>query len=299
MSIEVKRIRGSGFALDFSKKGITMTKVVLITGASSGIGRLTAELMAQHGWQVVATARNTTPLQAWGSERNISVVQLDVTDDSSIAAAVKQTTDRFGSIDVLVNNAGYGQLGPLEGTSTEEVELQFRTNVFGTINCIRHVMPVMRAKHTGTIINISSVGGRTATPFLSLYHATKFAIEGFSESFRYEAALHGIRIKVIEPGHFKTGFLSRSLRRATHSAYDAQLDNYLQWVNEDDQKAPTAEPVAQAILKAAEDPSNKLRYPVNGAFVLALTTLLPDSICRAMLAAGLHRRPRAKALTSA
>jgi NAD(P)-dependent dehydrogenase (short-subunit alcohol dehydrogenase family) len=221
-----------------------------------------------------------------------------VTDDSSISAAIKQTTERLGGIDALVNNAGYGQFGPLEGTSAAEIELQFRTNLLGTINCIRHVMPVMRAKRSGTIINISSVGGRTATPFLSLYHASKFAIEGFSESFRYEAALHGIRIKVIEPGHFKTNFLGRSLRRSSHSAYDTQLDNYSLWVNEDDQKAPTPEPVAQAILKAAEDTSNKLRYPVNGAFVLALTSLLPDSMCRAMLAAGLTRRPRIRAVTN-
>jgi NAD(P)-dependent dehydrogenase (short-subunit alcohol dehydrogenase family) len=254
--------------------------------------------MAQHGWQVVATARDIAPLQSWASERKISVAQLDVTDDSSISAAIKQTTERLGGIDALVNNAGYGQFGPLEGTSAAEIELQFRTNLLGTINCIRHVMPVMRAKRSGTIINISSVGGRTATPFLSLYHASKFAIEGFSESFRYEAALHGIRIKVIEPGHFKTNFLGRSLRRSSHSAYDTQLDNYSLWVNEDDQKAPTPEPVAQAILKAAEDTSNKLRYPVNGAFVLALTSLLPDSMCRAMLAAGLTRRPRIRAVTN-
>jgi NAD(P)-dependent dehydrogenase (short-subunit alcohol dehydrogenase family) len=276
-----------------------MTKVVLITGASSGIGRLTAELMARHGWQVVATARDAKALEALVGQPGISAIQLDVTDDASIASAIKQTVERFGGVDVLVNNAGYGHYGPLEGTSAEEVELQFRTNVFGTINCIRHVMPVMRAKRSGTIINLSSVGGRTATPFLSLYHASKFAIEGFSESFRYEAALHGVRIKVVEPGHFKTNFLGRSLRRSSHSEYEKQLDNYSLWVNDDDRKAPTPEPVAEAILRAAEDSSNKLRYPVNGAFVIGMTTLLPDSWCRAMLAAGLTRRPRIKAAANA
>jgi len=189
---------------DNRKAVIEVTKKVLITGVSSGIGRLTAELMAQHGWQVAATSRDPLPLASWANQHNISVFPLDVTSEVSVAAAVPAVVESFGRIDVLVNNAGYGLFGPLEGATIEEVEIQFRTNLFGVIALIRHVMPIMRKQHSGTIINVSSIGGRTAAPFASLYHASKFAIEGFSESFRYEASLHGIRVKLVEPEHFKT-----------------------------------------------------------------------------------------------
>jgi NAD(P)-dependent dehydrogenase (short-subunit alcohol dehydrogenase family) len=269
-----------------------MAKTALITGASSGIGRVTAELMAQRGWQVAATSRNPAELQTWASALNITALQLDVADEASVAAAVSSTVDRFGRIDVLVNNAGYGLFGPLEGATVEEIEQQFRTNVFGVIALIRHVMPLMRSQGGGTIINVSSIGGRTAAPFASLYHASKFAIEGFSESFRYEASLHGIRVKVIEPAHFKTGFMSRSLRVTAHSEYETQFRNYMEWVYEEDRKAPGPKAVAETILKAAEDSSTRLRYPVKGAFILALTRLLPDAMWRSLIGAGMTRRPK-------
>jgi NAD(P)-dependent dehydrogenase (short-subunit alcohol dehydrogenase family) len=272
-----------------------MAKTVLITGASSGIGRVTAELMAQKGWQVAATSRAPAELQSWAGEHNVTVLPLDVTDEASVAAAVKATVERFGQIDVLVNNAGYGLFGPLEGATTEEVEQQFRTNLFGAIALIRHVMPLMRSRRSGTIINVSSVGGRTAAPFASLYHASKFAIEGLSESFRYEASLHGVRVKVVEPAHFKTGFISRSLRTSAHSEYEKQFQNYMEWVYEEDRKAPAPGPVAEAILRAAEDTSDRLRYPVKGRFILALTSILPDAVWRSLLAAGMTRRPKSSA----
>jgi short-subunit dehydrogenase len=193
---------------------------------------------------------------------------------------------------VLVNNAGYGLFGPVEGTPTDEIERQFHTNVAGPIAMIRHVMPHMRARRSGTIINVSSLGGRTAMPFASLYHASKFAVEGFSESFRYEAALHGIRVKLIEPSHFKTGFITRSLRLTTHPDYDSALSNYMEWVHAEDLEAPGPEPVAEAILKAAEDRSARLRYPVRGTLILALSRLLPDAMWRSLMAAGMRRRPK-------
>src|SRR5262249_8116202 len=158
------------------------------------------------------------------------------TQETSIAAAVSACVDRFGGIDVLVNNAGYGVFGPLEGTTPEQVELQFRTNLIGAIALIRHVMPIMRRQGSGTIINMSSIGGRTAAPFASLYHASKYAIEGFTESFRYEASLHGIRVKLIEPAHFKTGFITRSLQTSTHADYDTAFRNYMEWVHAEDCK---------------------------------------------------------------
>lgn len=269
-----------------------MTKKVLITGVSSGIGRLTAELMAQHGWQVAGTSRDPMPLATWANQHNISVFPLDVTNEVSVAATVLAVVESFGGIDVLVNNAGYGLFGPLEGATVDEVELQFRTNLFGVIALIRHVMPIMRKQHGGTIINVSSIGGRTAAPFASLYHASKFAIEGFSESFRYEASLHGIRVKLVEPEHFRTDFISRSLRVTGHEEYKTQFRNYMEWVHKEDSNAPPADPVAKVILQAAEDRSARLRYPVNGAFILALTSLLPDAIWRSLNEAGMIRRPK-------
>jgi NAD(P)-dependent dehydrogenase (short-subunit alcohol dehydrogenase family) len=271
-----------------------MAKTVLITGASSGIGRVTAGLMVQRGWNVAATVRDPATVPAWPTQRQPDVFPLDVTDDSSIAAAVAAVMTRFGGIDVLVNNAGYGVFGPLEGASDEQIEMQFRTNVLGAISMIRHVMPIMRNRKGGAIINVSSVGGRTAAPFASLYHASKFAIEGLSESLRYEASLHGIRVKLVEPSHFKTGFISRSMKLARHDAYDKELGNYMEWVYQEDAKAPTPEPVAEAILRAAEDTSGKLRFPVKGSVILAMTRFLPDTFWRPLLGAGMTRRPKGR-----
>jgi NAD(P)-dependent dehydrogenase (short-subunit alcohol dehydrogenase family) len=267
-----------------------MSKTVLITGASSGIGRLTAELMVRHGWRVAATARDTAALEA---VLGATPFVLDVTDERQIQETVARVIQRFGRIDVLVNNAGYGVFGPLEGASPEIIERQFRTNVLGPISLIRRVMPHMRDQGGGTIVNVSSVGGRIAAPFASLYHASKFAIEGLSESLRYEASLHKIRIKLVEPAHFKTGFITRSLETASHDAYDGAFNNYMGWVHAEDRKAPSAEPVAEAILRAAEDTSARLRYPVNATTILALTRWLPDALWRSLMAQGMTRPVKA------
>jgi len=271
-----------------------MAKTVFITGASSGIGRATAELMLQHDWQVAATSRDPATLSQFASSTAAAVLQLDVTSRESMQAAVLAAVERFSMIDVLVNNAGYGVFGPIEGATSAEIEQQFRTNVLGAIDLIRYVMPIMRAHGSGTIINVSSVGGRIATPFASLYHASKFAIEGFSESFRYEASLHGIRVKLIEPAHFKTDFINRSLVTTSHPAYDAQFTNFMQWVLKEDQTAPPPDAVAKMILRAAEDRSERLRYPVKGAFFLALTTLLHGRALPLFDGRGMTRSPKAR-----
>jgi NAD(P)-dependent dehydrogenase (short-subunit alcohol dehydrogenase family) len=251
--------------------------------------------MAGRGWRVAATARDMDSLRDLTSHANLAAFPLDVTDEDSIAAAVAAACDRFGGIDVLVNNAGYGVFGPLEGASLADVDLQFRTNVFGPIALIRQVMPILRQRGGGTIVNVSSIGGRTAAPLASLYHASKFAIEGLSESLRYETSLHNIRVKLVEPAHFKTGFIGRSLRLVRHPAYETALDNYMQWVHAEDAKAPGPRAVAETIVKAAEDQSAKLRYPVHGAMILALSSVLPDALWRGMLGAGMTRRPKTSA----
>jgi NADP-dependent 3-hydroxy acid dehydrogenase YdfG len=266
---------------------------VLITGCSSGIGRLTAELFAARGWNVAAGSRDPQTLSGFAGENKLALA-LDVTDEASICAAVADTTERFKSIDVLVNNAGYGLFGPLEGASERELEKQFEVNVFGMAAVIRHVLPGMRERRSGTIVNVSSVGGRTASPFAAGYHASKFAVEGLSESLRYELMLHGIKLKLVEPSHFKTGFIGRSLAMLRHDAYNVALDNYMQWVRIEDEKAPSPEPVAEAIFQAVTDKSDKLRYPVKGKFILALTAILPDAIWRSLLAEGMTRKPKKK-----
>ena len=262
-----------------------MAKVVLITGCSAGIGRLTAELFAARGWSVAATARRPEEISLHG----VTPLKLDVTDEASVASAVAETVDRFGTIDVLVNNAGYGLFGPLEGAATAEFEAQFRTNLLGPVSVICHVLPVMRARRSGVIVNVSSLAGRVATPFMSSYSASKFALEGLSESLRYELSLHGILVKLVEPAHFKTSFFERSLRRTSHPAYDAQFENYMGWVRKEDAKAPEPAPVAEAIYRAANDMSHRLRYPVKGRLMLALIALFPDSVWRLLNEQGMKR----------
>ncbi|MBO0782915.1 MAG: SDR family oxidoreductase [Ktedonobacteraceae bacterium] len=269
-----------------------MTYTVLITGSSSGIGQATTQLFAQQGWNVAATARNPASLVPLAGA-SVLALPLDVTDEASIAAAVEATTARFGSIDALVNNAGYGLFGPLEGITDEQLEQQLRTNVFGVVALIRQVVPLMRQRHSGTIITISSTGGRVASPFAAAYHASKYALEGLCESLRFELKPQGIRVKLVEPGHVKTGFI-RSLTWATHSAYEPYLSNWRAQVEQSDDHAPGCEGVARVIFKAATDQSWRLRYPTQAGPILALHAALPDSLWASMVSTGLNRPPRSR-----
>jgi NAD(P)-dependent dehydrogenase (short-subunit alcohol dehydrogenase family) len=265
---------------------------VLITGCSSGIGRMATGLFAGRGWNVVATARQPEVLSDLAAP-NVAVLQLDVTDETSIAAAVDAAVARFGRIDVLINNAGYGHFGPLEAISRADLARVFDVNVLGLAAVTRHVLPVMRRQQSGTVVNVSSIGGRVTSPLASAYYASKFAVEGLSDSLAYELKAHGIRVKLVEPGHFKTRFIDRSLQWATHEAYEPQTSNMRAWVEYSDRRAPTAEPVAEAIYRAATDRSARLRYPVRARFMLAMHAMLPSAIWRGVMAAGLTRRPKA------
>lgn len=268
-----------------------MPQTVLITGCSSGIGQATARHFARQGWNVAATVRNVALIDALAQPLNVATFELDVTKEHTIATAVDATMRRFGSIDVVVNNAGYGLFGPLEGANAEQFEAQFRTNVFGVTNVLRHVLPVMRKQRSGTVVNISSIGGRVATPLGSAYYASKFALEGLSESLRFELKPHGIRVKLIEPGHFKTGFMTRSLDHARHPAYDSQWKNMQAWMLREDEDAPDPAPVAHAVYECVIDPSDRLRYPVGGRSILWLRALLPDFVWRSFMGGGLTRHP--------
>jgi NAD(P)-dependent dehydrogenase (short-subunit alcohol dehydrogenase family) len=190
-----------------------MGKVALITGSSSGIGLESAKLFAKSGWTVIAGMRNPdsriTPLHDYPNRVNI--VHIDVTDDKSITDAVEYTVKNFGGIDVLINNAGYGLTGIFEYYDEEKVRKQFDTNFFGIVKLTKAVLPYMKSQKRGTIVNVASVGGRITFPLFSFYHATKWAVEGFSESLQHELVPFNIRIKIVEPGPVKTDFYNRSM----------------------------------------------------------------------------------------
>ncbi|MFJ2652029.1 oxidoreductase [Streptomyces sp. NPDC087420] len=188
----------------------------LITGASRGFGLEIARAALAEGHQVAATARDTTTLRTAFPEAGdaLLALPLDVTDEARAKAAVAEAVERFGGIDVLVNNAGQGMLGAVEEVGDEAARAVFDTNVFGTLNVLRAVLPVMRARRSGHIINITSVGGFDGVAGWGLYAATKFAIEGFSESLRRETEPLGVQVTIVEPGYFRTDFLdASSLRR--------------------------------------------------------------------------------------
>jgi NAD(P)-dependent dehydrogenase (short-subunit alcohol dehydrogenase family) len=196
--------------------------VWLITGANRGLGRAVADAALQAGDCVAAAARQP-PVRAEPEERR-EFVRLDVTDPGSIAAAVDETLRRFGRIDVLVNNAGYGQLGPFEEISEPDVRQQFETNVFGLMNVTRAVLPVMREQRSGQVFNIASAAGYKGGDRHSVYSASKFAVVGFSESLAAEVREFGVHVTSIGPGFFRTDFLDpSSVRHSTHPlpAYEA------------------------------------------------------------------------------
>ncbi|MGE3465886.1 MAG: SDR family oxidoreductase [Pyrinomonadaceae bacterium] len=263
-----------------------MNKVVLITGASSGIGLHTAKLFQAKDWKVAATMR--TPEKATDLEKivDIETFRLDVTDVDSIKEAISSTLDKFGRIDAVVNNAGYGLIGPFEAATQEQIDRQFATNVFGVMNVCREVLPYFREQKRGYIVNVASVGGRMTFPLSSLYHATKWAVEGFSESLQYELKQFNIRVKIIEPGPIKTDFYDRSMDAATSgglAAYDALTSRYMANMQEAGKSAPDGAIVAETIYKAVTDGTNRMRYGANTKGILALRRLVPEQLFFAII----------------
>ena len=261
-----------------------MEKTVLITGASSGIGRETALLFSRAGWQVSAAMRSPEKETEMTQFHNIFIPRMDVHREEEVEAAIRQTVERFGTIDVLVNNAGYGLVAPFERASQEQIQRQFETNVFGLMRVTRAVIPWMRKQNQGLILNVSSIGGRMTFPFYSLYHATKWCVEGFSESLRYELKAAGILVKVIEPGPILTDFYTRSadtLVKAEDDDYGGlstasmkRMDRFVRIFG----SQPGA--AARVIYQAATDGRRKFRYPAGWAahWILLSRNLLPEFI---------------------
>ena len=239
-----------------------MTKTVFITRASSGIGRAAANLFAQHGWNVAATMRRPEAETELNQLPSVKLYALDVTQPEAVKTAVAQAIADFGPIDVLLNNAGYGLAGPLETASEEKIMEQFSTNLFGSMRTIQAVLPTMRGAKSGVIINVTSIGGLVGFPFNSLYHATKFALDGLSESLNYELRPFGIRVKVVAPGGVTTDFATRSLKMTMDgpSEYDENLQKVFAAFAQSSGNYSTSEQIADVIYQAATDGTNQIRY---------------------------------------
>ena len=240
-----------------------MSKTILITGASSGIGKATAKFFQEKGWNVVATMRTPDKETELTTLDNVLVTRLDVLDSDSIATAVEQGIEKFGQIDVLLNNAGYGAYGPLEATPSEKIRRQFDVNVLGLLDVTKAILPHFRNNKNGILINVSSVGGKMTFPFGSLYHGTKFAVEGISEALTFELEAIGCKVKIVEPGAIKTDFAGRSFdfnndeSLTEYQELVGKLFSSLQPILE---SAAEASVVANVIYKAATDGTDQLRY---------------------------------------
>ncbi len=236
---------------------------IVITGSSSGIGKATARYFAEQGWNVGATMRRPENENELSQIDGLSLYALDVTNEASIAKATQQILSDFGAVDVVVNNAGYGLMGLFEAASPEHIKRQFDTNVFGLMSVTRAFLPHFRANNAGLFLNVSSIGGLITFPLISLYHSTKWAVEGFSESLAYELGSLGIQVKIIEPGVVDTDFGGRSGVFAAKdglTAYDEISAKLQTNVRSSRLVGNTAENVAEAIYNAATDGKVQLRY---------------------------------------
>jgi NAD(P)-dependent dehydrogenase (short-subunit alcohol dehydrogenase family) len=258
---------------------------VLITGCSSGIGRATALEAASRGHRAFASARDPGGLSELAA-RGIETLALDVTDSSSIRAAVAAALERAGRLDALVNNAGYGQYGAAEDVTAEEWRRQFDVNFFGAVDLTRAALPAMRGARRGTIVNVSSVAGKIAIPFASPYCASKHALEAFSDALRLEVAPFGIRVVVVEAGPITTRFADRARAGVTRmltapGPYSAFYRNAERAMETDFQagRLPPEE-VARVIVDAVESPRPKIRYRVTrmAKLILPIRRILPDRL---------------------
>jgi NAD(P)-dependent dehydrogenase (short-subunit alcohol dehydrogenase family) len=241
-------------------------QTVLITGTSSGIGRETAKYFAQNGWNVAATLRNPKKEVELNLLPNVKLFAMDVTNAEQVKTAILLAIEAFGKIDVLINNAGYSTLGVFEAANDTQIQQQFDTNLFGAFRTIQSILPHFRSNKKGLIINVSSLGGLMSFPLYSLYHATKWAMEGFSESLSYELNSLGIKVKLIEPGTVQSDFYGRSIVKIEDKTLE-DYEAYTQKVykNYDDSiiAGYGCEPIeiAKVIFIAASDNRDQLRYP--------------------------------------
>ncbi|MHA3835480.1 oxidoreductase [Terrabacter sp. AAH1] len=265
-------------------------KVALVTGASAGIGESIAVHLVEAGWTVYAVARRVDRMAGLAS-RGVTTFAMDVTDDGSMVAGVRRVIDEQGRIDALVNNAGYGSYGPVETVPLEEARRQFEVNVFGLARLTQLVIPQLRRQRSGTIVNISSIGGRIYEPLGAWYHATKFAVEGFSDSLRLELAPFGIDVVLIQPGPIVSewdGIARESMlawSRGTDYEKAAMRMAAAYERTYDPRRISSPDAVAEKVLVALEAANPAARYPAGrGArTILAARRLLPDRLMDVVL----------------
>jgi NAD(P)-dependent dehydrogenase (short-subunit alcohol dehydrogenase family) len=236
-------------------------KTIFITGSSSGLGRATAKLFASKAWKVIATMRSPDKETELDKLAGVVLLQLDVTDSNQI----KETVDKavaMGGVDVVFNNAGYGMAGPLEGLTDEQMVRMVDTNMMGAIRTTKAFLPYFREKGGGLFINTTSIGGLITVPFNSLYHATKWALEGWSESMAFELKQFGIGLKIVEPGGMKTDFFTRSFDTGRHQAYDKLVEKVMRVITDPAQIETYSSPaqIAEVVYEAATDGKDQLRY---------------------------------------
>jgi NAD(P)-dependent dehydrogenase (short-subunit alcohol dehydrogenase family) len=269
-------------------EGKILSQVVLITGCSSGIGRASAYYFAARGWQVVATMRDEVMADDLARLPGVTVLPMDVCDTASVEHAVSDALARLGRIDVLVNNAGFGAFGPFETAPEGLVERQFDTNVMGVMRVSRAVLPVMRKQGRGVIVNIASIGGLVTMPLNAIYHATKYAVVGFTEALYYELAPFGLRAKVVAPGGVATDFAGRSLSltfEGDGGAYAETIARVTQAFRERRTAHSQPDTIAAVVYRAATDCSDQVLY-VAGADAEALRAAhssMPESEYLAMM----------------
>lgn len=256
-----------------------MKKTIFITGASSGLGKAAARLFQSKGWNVIATMRNPEKEQELKLLENVTLLQLDVTKSEQVKEIVSKAMT-LHPVDVVLNNAGYGLIGPLEALTDEQINAQIQTNLFGVINVTKAIVPHLRQKRSGVVINVTSSFGLLSFPTCSVYSASKFAVDGFSEGLAHELAQFGILVKVVAPGGMQTDFTGRSMQGGMHEAYEQLVAKVSEGYSEEQVAGYTkAEEVAQIIFDAATDGKDQLRY-VAGEDAITLynerMTLGPD-----------------------
>ena len=262
-----------------------MSKIILLTGASSGIGAAAAERLLAGGHVVYGAARRTERLRVL-AKAGLRPLAMDVTDDGAMRAGVAAVIEAEGRIDGLVNNAGYGEYGSLEDTDLERARYQFDVNVFGLARLTQLVLPHMRAQRAGRIVNVSSIGGKIGEPHGAWYHATKFAVEGLSDSLRMELRQFGIDVVVIQPGAIKTEWngiaRERLLATSGEGPYASLARQHAAFLREADESNQASEPdvVGEAIARALLARKPKTRYAVGGGAkaILAMRRVLSDRL---------------------